>query len=146
MTQAWKNKSLGLCFCLFCSFCYRQKWLFFQSRRSTSRFVFKHLLESAELFVTELIQTVWKLRQVQTGVINDLQVSIDFMTAASHLVSKCITRLDPSRTLNVPACFTLCLFSVDYVCLRVCACARTVQLCNAQGQILSQSWMLFGGC
>jgi len=51
---------------------------------------------------------MWKL---QTNLINDLQVSIVFLSTSGRLVSKCIPRLDPRNTLYVPMCSNLCLFS-----------------------------------
>lgn len=51
----------------------------------------------------------------QANLINDVQVSIAFMTTTSHPVSKCVSRRDPRCTLNVPACSTLCLLSVACV-------------------------------
>lgn len=64
----------------------------------------------------------WDLWKLQTNFTNDLQVWTAFMTTASHLVSKCITRPDPRWTLSVPACSTLYLLYAEQAC--VCVRAR----------------------
>ncbi len=79
------------------------------------------------------VQTFWKL---QSNLINDLQVSTAFVTTASHLVSKCITRLDLRCTLNAPACSTLCLFRAECdlcVCVCVCVCVCAGRNCVTLG-------------
>ena len=71
----------------------------------------------------DLMKTQQKLK---TNLINDLQVPIAFMTTASHLVSKCISILDPRCTIKCSSMsrslFIQCRVSV---CVCECVCVRT---------------------